>query len=354
MNPVELGQGTFPLSEAATDRFAVMINIGYLPPDEEEKLVNFDFKRVRLRPLLSKQRIIELRARDQRARSFCTSASADTSSAWWPRPGPTMPTPTGGSTRRRTWSNAAWTSARRRARSSAGAGWPRCGRCCERGRAEVYPEDIQELAPYVLGHRIWLGPHAASHGLTTERSSATSSSRCRSHEARARQTASLVDLDEITEIELLIAARLRGAHLGEHRSRSDGTGFDFVGLRDWQSGDRWRPSTGRNRALTNFAPLVVREFDQPSTADGGGGCRPVAVDAVRRRPRRAAASAAPIVAARACAGVIGLSAFFFQDPFGLITFERDFSHLAGIAHARAATTSSTASMPTRRDAGSSR
>jgi MoxR-like ATPase len=38
----------------------------------------------------------------------------------------------------------------------------------QRERAEVYPEDIQALAPYVLGHRIWLGPHAASHGLTTE------------------------------------------------------------------------------------------------------------------------------------------------------------------------------------------
>ena len=35
-------------------------------------------------------------------------------------------------------------------------------------RTEVYPEDIQELAPYILSHRIWLGPHAASHGLTTE------------------------------------------------------------------------------------------------------------------------------------------------------------------------------------------
>src|SRR6478736_3684400 len=63
MNPVELGQGTFPLSEAATDRFAIMINIGYLPPEEEQKLVSFDFKQVRLNPLLSKQRIIELRAR---------------------------------------------------------------------------------------------------------------------------------------------------------------------------------------------------------------------------------------------------------------------------------------------------
>ena len=61
MNPIELGQGTFPLSEAATDRFAIMVNIGYLPPEEEQKLVNFDFKRVRLNPLMSKERIIQLR-----------------------------------------------------------------------------------------------------------------------------------------------------------------------------------------------------------------------------------------------------------------------------------------------------
>lgn len=37
-----------------------------------------------------------------------------------------------------------------------------------RRRDVVYPDDVQDLAPYVLGHRIWLGPHAASHGLTTD------------------------------------------------------------------------------------------------------------------------------------------------------------------------------------------
>src|SRR6202051_3128662 len=62
MNPIELGQGTFPLSEAATDRFAIIVNIAYLPPEEEQKLVSFDFKQVRLKPLMSKERIIELRA----------------------------------------------------------------------------------------------------------------------------------------------------------------------------------------------------------------------------------------------------------------------------------------------------
>jgi len=35
-------------------------------------------------------------------------------------------------------------------------------------RAEVYPEDVQELARYILSHRVWLGPHAASHGVTVE------------------------------------------------------------------------------------------------------------------------------------------------------------------------------------------
>src|SRR2546426_10730074 len=62
MNPIELGQGTFPLSEAATDRFAILLNVAYLPPEEEQKLVSFDFKQVHLSPLMQKERIIELRA----------------------------------------------------------------------------------------------------------------------------------------------------------------------------------------------------------------------------------------------------------------------------------------------------
>ena len=39
-----------------------MVNIGYLPPEEEAKLVHFDFKKVRLNALLTKERIIELRS----------------------------------------------------------------------------------------------------------------------------------------------------------------------------------------------------------------------------------------------------------------------------------------------------
>ena len=36
------------------------------------------------------------------------------------------------------------------------------------GRSEVYPEDIQELAKYVLGHRIWLAPQATGQGIRAE------------------------------------------------------------------------------------------------------------------------------------------------------------------------------------------
>ena len=128
MNPVELGQGTFPLSEAATDRFAIMINIGYLPPEEEAKLVHFDFKHVRLNALMTKERIIQLRSaiNDQvylhdRLATYIQRLVAATR--------PYNPETTGTRIRRQSWSNTAWTSALRRARSSAGAVSQRCGRC---------------------------------------------------------------------------------------------------------------------------------------------------------------------------------------------------------------------------------
>ena len=167
MNPVELGQGTFPLSEAATDRFAIMVNIGYLPAAEEEKLVNFDFKRVRLNHILSKERIIQLRAainRDvflhermgryiQRLVAATRPFNPDTD---WHHHSPSELVERGvdlGASPR------------------AIIAWGRLAKVwalLEGNRTEVLPEDIQHLAPYILGHRIWLGPHAASHGLTVE------------------------------------------------------------------------------------------------------------------------------------------------------------------------------------------
>ncbi|MEZ5290738.1 MAG: DUF58 domain-containing protein [Vicinamibacterales bacterium] len=136
---------------------------------------------------------------------------------------------------------------------------------------------------------------------------------------------SLVDLNHIAKIELLILKRLAGGTTGDHRSRADGHGFDFVGLRDWQAGDRFSAIDWPQSTITNFAPLIVREFDQPSSAT-------VLAVADASLSTRCGVDGAPLAAvvARALA-TIGLSAAFFQDRFGLLAFDRGFSAVSGIA-----------------------
>ncbi len=167
MNPVELGQGTFPLSEAATDRFAVMITIGYLPGEDEQRLADFDFKGVRLNPIMSKDRIIELRsviteqvflhARLGRYIQRLVSASRPYNpDTLWLERSPSELVERGVDLGASPRAIICW------------ARLAKVWALLVRERTEVFPEDIQDLAIYVLGHRIWLGPHAASHGLTTE------------------------------------------------------------------------------------------------------------------------------------------------------------------------------------------
>ena len=167
MNPVELGQGTFPLSEAATDRFAIMINIAYLPPEEEEKLVSFDFKQVRLKPLMPKERIIELRAVITRE-VFLHEALAKYIRRLV---GATRPYNAETEWHHRSPSELVEKCVDLGASPRATICWGRLVKVWAllmHRRAEVYPEDVQELARYVLGHRVWLGPHAASHGVTVD------------------------------------------------------------------------------------------------------------------------------------------------------------------------------------------
>ncbi len=167
MNPIELGQGTFPLSEAATDRFAIMVNIGYLPPEEEAKLVHFDFKKVKLNVLMTKERIIELRSaisehvflHDRLSKYIQRLVAA------------TRPYNPETDWNTRSPSELVEHGVDLGASPRAIICWGRLAKVWAllvRRRTEVYPEDIQDLAPYILGHRIWLGPHAASHGLTTD------------------------------------------------------------------------------------------------------------------------------------------------------------------------------------------
>ena len=168
MNPVELGQGTFPLSEAATDRFAIMVNIGYLPPEEERKLVQLRLQAGAPQPADAARSASSSCAPRSPSTCSCTSGSAITSSAWSRTRVRTTRTPTGCATRRRSWSRPASISARRRARSSCGAASPRCGRCSSAAATRSIRKTSRTSRTYVLGHRLWLGPHAASHGLTTD------------------------------------------------------------------------------------------------------------------------------------------------------------------------------------------
>jgi uncharacterized protein (DUF58 family) len=135
---------------------------------------------------------------------------------------------------------------------------------------------------------------------------------------------SLVSLSDITEIELTILRRMRERTMGDHRSHTHGAGFDFVGLRDWQAGDRPSSIDWPQSTLSNFTRLVVREFEQPSTAS-------VIVVADGSRSTRCGVGGQSIAAAVARAiAIIGMSAVFFQDMFGLITFDERLDRLSAV------------------------
>ena len=144
-----------------------MVNIGYLPPEEEQRLVGFDFKKVSLHGLMSKERVVALRSsitervflHDAIAqyiqRLVAASRPYDTETEWLRRSPSDLVeryVDLGGSPR----ATICW--------GRLVKVWALLGR----GRAEVYPEDVQDLARYVLGHRIWLAPHAAGQGVSVD------------------------------------------------------------------------------------------------------------------------------------------------------------------------------------------
>ena len=138
----------------------------------------------------------------------------------------------------------------------------------------------------------------------------------------AVQDAPLVNLREIAEIELFILKRMKEYTVGDHGSVFQGAGFNFVGLRDWQPGDRISSVDWAQSSINNFSPLVTRQFDQDSTAT-------VVAVADASMSTRCGVNGAPIAAAIArSVAAVGLSALFFQDMFGLITFDDRFRQVA--------------------------
>lgn len=148
---------------------------------------------------------------------------------------------------------------------------------------------------------------------------------------REQEVEPLINLSEITEVELLILKRMREFAIGEHSSMFHGTGFDFVGLRDWQAGDRFEHIDWPQSSLTNFSPLVVREFEQPTTSsvimvvDRSASTRCGAIGGANQKRGMQIAT----LIARAIA-TVGMSAVFFQDSIGMITFDEGLRHLGAV------------------------
>jgi len=133
-----------------------------------------------------------------------------------------------------------------------------------------------------------------------------------------------INLDDIAEIELFILRRMREFTLGDHASVFKGSGFNFVGVRDWEPGDRMASIDWAQSSLTNFSPMITREFEQDSNAaivavaDASASTRcGIDGDLIATAIARAVAAA-------------GLSALFFQDRFGLVTFDDRFEQVAAV------------------------
>ena len=125
----------------------------------------------------------------------------------------------------------------------------------------------------------------------------------------------LVTLSEIAEIELFILKRMKEFTLGDHASVFKGGGFNFVGVRDWQPGDRISSIDWAQSSMTNFSPLITREFEQDSTA----AIMAVADASLSTRCGIDGHTIATAIARGVAA--VGLSATFFQDLFGFLAFD---------------------------------
>ncbi|MDX1382523.1 MAG: DUF58 domain-containing protein [Thermoanaerobaculia bacterium] len=133
--------------------------------------------------------------------------------------------------------------------------------------------------------------------------------------AEATPADALVDLAEIAEIELFVVKRMKELTLGEHSSVYKGAGFNFVDLRDWEPGDRMSSIDWAQSSLSNFSPLISREYEQNSTA---------VIVALADASLSTRCGVDGVAVARAVArsiAAMGLSALLFQDSFGLVTFD---------------------------------
>lgn len=130
-----------------------------------------------------------------------------------------------------------------------------------------------------------------------------------------------INLGEIKEIDIFVLRRLRELIGGDHKSFFRGEGFDFVGLRDWQSGDKLSAIDWPQSTMNNFDPLVVREFEEDKN-----GTILIVTDASLSMYCGVDGFSSRNIVSRIIA-TIGLSGVFFQDLTGLFVFDHKYNYV---------------------------
>ena len=148
-NPIELG-GTFPLPEAQVDRFLLKVRLGYLPGEEEVAMLDRFQSQSPLEDLRPVTSAGELAAAQVACRDvYCDPSLKDYCVRLVQRTRDHADVSLGASPR-----------------GSLGLLHAGQARAAMYGREYVLPDDIKDVAPHVLGHRVVLRANAELRGRT--------------------------------------------------------------------------------------------------------------------------------------------------------------------------------------------
>ena len=148
-NPIELG-GTFPLPEAQVDRFLVKVRLGYLPGEEEVAMLDRFQSASPLEGLQPVTSGAELAAAQEACRAvYCDPTLKEYCVRLVQRTREHPDVSLGASPR-----------------GTLGLLHTSQARAAINGRDYVLPDDIKDVTPHVLGHRVVLRPNAELRGLT--------------------------------------------------------------------------------------------------------------------------------------------------------------------------------------------
>jgi uncharacterized protein (DUF58 family) len=135
------------------------------------------------------------------------------------------------------------------------------------------------------------------------------------------------DPADVAQIELYMLRWMREYTSGDHASFSTGAGFNMTALKEWEPGDPVSTVDWAQSSLTNFSPLITRQFQQDSNATV------IALADDSASTRCGAGGVSIQTAICRCLAAVGFATAFFQDSFGFIGFDADF-RAAGSARPR--------------------